>query len=108
MSSTYQPRFSADTTRFSPIPDPWDALVSEPVTLPPHAWMIPPLDTSHELAGEPVHEAISPHRGGESIQSAVAILLTDELKLASRANGQLWEEIGDALTLLELDSEAGY
>jgi hypothetical protein len=107
MSSTYHSQFSTDTPRFSSIPDPWDGLVSEPVTLPPHAWMIPPLDTSHELVGEPVHEAIAPHRAGKPIQSAVAILLADELKLAHQANGHLREEIGDAIALLELASESG-
>ncbi len=107
MLSKHQPQDFSNLTTFPPLPDPWESFVPIPPTMLPHPWMIPPLDTSHELPGVPAHAAIIPHASGpasnpELVRSAVAMLLTEELRLGSRVTPFLSEGIYGAIALLEL------
>lgn len=105
VSNSCQISNSSEKTVFPPIPSPWDVETQVRPVVPPHGWMIPPLDTAHELGGAPVREAIAAHGASPraiSNPNALEILLADELRLAHQILPPLREGIGDAIALLEL------
>lgn len=105
VSNSCQISNSSEKTVFPPIPSPWDTETQVRSVMPPHGWMIPPLDTAHELGGAPVREAIAAHGASPRASSnpnALEILLTDELRLSHQVSPPLREGIGDAIALLEL------
>ncbi|RZM81864.1 hypothetical protein [Leptolyngbya iicbica] len=92
---------------FPPIADPWTL----PLESASHFATWPrsvPLDPSHELTGMPLPEMLMPEgvpgvpclSAPFSSQSAIAILLADELKLAPTADDSLRRGVEDAIAVL--------
>jgi hypothetical protein len=115
MLLSFHPPFQASAISFSQFPDPWDSASEKAVSLP--TWpRVMPLDPSHELSGMPIPDAIMPAglpgalqltAPFHPVQSAIAILLTDELKLASQADNHLRQDIRDAIAVLEMSYAEG-
>lgn len=109
MLMTAKPRKLAKGLTFVPILDPWDAFSDAKATLPTYPRVVP-LDASHELTGVPIPELMMPAGVVDAVglpasvftaANAIALLLQEELKLASLADASLRQRIGNALTYLE-------
>jgi len=113
MSLLFKTPTSPDSEFYPPIPDPWTLSYGGDSQLP--IWPRPvPLDPTHELVGMPIPEVLMPEglpgalqlSAPISGQSAIAILLSDELRLGTPVDELLGHQIQDAIALLTLADSA--
>jgi len=109
-----KPQSNWEKTLFPPVPDPWDLPLTDAARWPTMPRMVP-LDPSHEITGGAIREALMPQglpgvfqlsTPMMSVQSAIAILLSDEIKLADQATEPLRHQIEEAIALLELNAHS--